>query len=250
MDDNTDASDEDSEIVLSDDNEVDDITDSTLLKSLSIGSLPPELQILYVLCLVGHGGKDFLAWNLLKNVIVQLEVELPKMVGNDLMDTEIVPDEAWTLFRRVAVSPIRCTQAILLLSEIIVKAGKLDDWAHRLTILIRGHVKNLEKRNNFLALRAIEAHESTATSLIRNEHIKLVLTLAQMCLHVGKQLNSKRMVQDSQSSSDKRQNMKAGNFALSVVELMVRFRQVLWHSPMKDGSIHPNSLEVCTFFLV
>lgn len=247
----TDESDDEIELIIPDDNDIDEICDKKLIESLTNGCLPPELETLYALSLVGKGGKDFLAWNLLKSSIMQLEVETADSIGQDLSDTGIIPDNAWTLFRRAATSSIRRNQAILLLVDIVGKLKKTDKWANKLGRMIRAHVKFLEKNNSFMALRPVEAQESNAVALIRNQHVRLVIGLAQMYLYNAKDIHFKsKQIEERNVKNGKRdfKTLSAGKLALAVVELMVRFRHVLWHHRNRDGSIHTNSLEVCRIF--
>lgn len=205
---------------------------------------------MYALSLVGQGGKDYLAWTILLDVIPQLEVETVQAVEDDLLDTEITPDNAWVIFRRAAISPTRRTQAILLLSDLIAKIGKTEEWSRRLARLIRSHVKTLEDKNDLLALRPVQSQESHGISLIRNQHVKLILALARMYLHEAKQQQAVRKttyMDGKDSKAFANETLRPGKLALTVIELMVRFRNVLWKNASKDGSIHPNSNEVSNF---
>ena len=246
-------------MILSDDNEVDDINDNTLLSSLSRGALPPELQTLYALSLVGKGGKDFFAWKLMTHVIPQLEIESPKAIEEDLYDTEIVADSTWVLFRRAAIAPLRRTQAFVLLSDLIKKIGREKEWAKRLASGIQIHFKTLEANNDLLALRPIDSQDSPSNSLMRNQQIKLILALSRMHLYEANRLLAERgQNHDYETSSLKygRENLKTnekkvigpGKLALTVIELMVRFRRVLWKNASKDGSLQQNSLDVSSSY--
>lgn len=229
--------------MLEDDDEFDSITDESMLKSLSKGILPPEIQSLYASALIGKGGKDFIAWKILQTTVPQLEIEDLSVEEMELLDlTGVVsdPGNEWMKFQRNTVSPLRRTRMILFISDLLCKLEKNKEWnwISRLTLLLRSHLNYLDESHRLSALRSVNINESSVVAFARNDHVKLILSLAKI------QLYEAEYIRQSDELQTQEYKAKPAKLALNVIELMVRFRGVFWKGQKENSTIHDSSLQV------
>mmetsp|Transcript_16858 Transcript_16858/g.20566 ORF Transcript_16858/g.20566 Transcript_16858/m.20566 type:complete len:1056 (-) Transcript_16858:2555-5722(-) len=93
--------DDENQIILSDDEKMDRVDNKGILNTMEIGSLPPEIRVLYALCLIGDGGKDFIAWKLLQSYEYLNDDDISS--EKCIIDAEIITDPTWINFCRATI---------------------------------------------------------------------------------------------------------------------------------------------------
>ena len=131
------SEDEESVHPLSDDDDLDCGDEQTDLGPLRHGVLPPEIQLLYGVCLAGEGGKAFLATQCIRSVIEQLPQESSWWLTKKHVDTNVSTDSMWIVFHASMTEPLERTAAFAFVADAVQKSGRELDVAHRLVDLFQ-----------------------------------------------------------------------------------------------------------------
>ena len=136
---------DESDIILSDDDQFTDADQSkTFLESLRRGALPPELSVLFSLGLIGEGGRDFVAMKCIQAIDL-LEQEPASWLYEAAVATDVAGDPDWPAFRSSKIDPLGRTAAHAYVSHTLQMSGKERRYAVRLAPIFSRHVEILSK---------------------------------------------------------------------------------------------------------
>lgn len=134
-------SDSDSVSGFSDDEDL-DCGPQEVIDALRMGCFPPEISVLYALCLMAEGGRDYIAIRHLQG-IRHLEQESFSELAQYAIDTGVVYDARWTSFKRSRTAPLYRSAAFALVHDVLMDCERDVDLANRLTSLFDTQVKHL-----------------------------------------------------------------------------------------------------------
>jgi hypothetical protein len=156
------------DILLSDDEFLISNDDSDFLISLQRGRLPPDLLVLYGLCLMVKGGKDFIAAQCISQ-IERLPNESRSFWNHETLtvDTSVNPDNKWIFYRQSIAEPLGRTSFLALVADVIYKSGRDKVFSKRVTRLYRTHVSALTESN---VVKEVLACENVKNGSILQQH--------------------------------------------------------------------------------
>lgn len=135
--------------------------------------MPSEIQVLYALCLIGEGGRKFLAEKLV-NEIVALAPDAGPGSDVDPIDTDCFTNPSWQLFHRAMTEPLRKTAAFAFVADLVKKVGKEREWADRLGPMFDAYLSELDECGGIdLALE--DFAELPAAAVLRRNRIQKVV---------------------------------------------------------------------------
>jgi hypothetical protein len=137
-----DVSDEDSVAVLSDDDDLES-GGPRVVESMRRGILPPDLNVLLSLCLLGERGRDFVAFKCLQS-IDSLEQESVSYLLEAEIDDGVSYDSSWTVFKRLMTGMLRRTEALALVQRTLRDCGRDAELHGRLLPLFEAQVRRLQ----------------------------------------------------------------------------------------------------------
>jgi hypothetical protein len=142
---------EESFVFLSDDEEMEEERGSSFLQSMRMGVLPPQLSVLYGLCLLGEGGKDFLAYKCIKSVD-SVEQE------NDTWKAEPLTgltdyNSKWISFRELSTAPLGRSALYFYIANTVCKVGKEKEMAARLAPMFAKQIQFMSESGLIAALK-------------------------------------------------------------------------------------------------
>ena len=226
---------------LSDDDAFDCSEGEDVVQKMKQGLLPPELQFLYSLCLIGEGGKTYLAGKLF-NAINELEAD-----HEDHMDKGVIPREgietSVDVFRRAMTNPMCKSEAFAFTAELLMKMKRELEWSDHMLPLFEGHFKEMEKRGNTQLLLTREPNLSSYLFRQKNTYLKILLATLHMKFHKA------QGIIDSISSChdlDARERVydHASKIATSILNIVIHFREALWSTPTPEQGLDPTSIQV------
>jgi hypothetical protein len=239
-------------LVLSDDEDFDE-TDNMIgetLDSMKRGCLPPELQVLYALCLIGEGGKNFIAWNSLHQAIREVPNENMSFALNmRIVDENIIPDSSWILFHRAMTSPLQQASSLVFISDMLVKMGKEKEWSGRLAPMYDSYLETIQK-SGWLKTASEWHHSHSLVSLLHMKQCRrIMLAFLRMELYnVEVSIQSLPVADDEKDVSIELQNSLVS--ATRVIDYAMDWQEILWTPVVMDGALTPASVEVRLWFVV
>jgi hypothetical protein len=157
---------------LSDDEALDE--NPQLVAHLERGILPSELQVLYALCLIGEGGREYLARQCIQAIDV-LREDPEDSPENHGTDTDALQNPPWRSYRDNLTVELTKLSALILAEDLLKKLDKEKDWAAELLPIFQREVNRFESANPFYHIHASEAHENPRSELRKTQLIKIVL---------------------------------------------------------------------------
>jgi hypothetical protein len=190
----------------------------TLVKS---GVLIPELQVLYSLSLICSGGKDFIAkkmMNALESLPMAEEKEQPHL------ERGTSDDASFFLFRSSMTEPLEQLDALAFMSEVIKKAGKMDQWSRFLAKFYFDFIGNCQEKDFFYHLIESDPKGLSQYKIVqRSNLIKVFFVTVEMKTHHASEL-LKSDINGSESYSDGMSNLH------EILEQTCRFMQSFWRT--------------------
>jgi hypothetical protein len=125
-------------------------------QSLRRGVLPPELQVLYGLSLIGEGGSNFLAAQCLESLDA-LEHKARSWWDETITNSDPSSNSSWVKYHRATTESLGRTAAYALTADVLRATGKEEEMAGRLATLFTRHFDLLKEEGALdLALRIEE----------------------------------------------------------------------------------------------
>lgn len=189
------------------------------------GILLPELQILYGLSLICRAGMDFIA----KKMMNALE-SLPIEEENDHLDIEqdASEDISLFLFRRSMTEPMSQLDALAFTSEVITKAGKMEQWSPLLAKFYFDFIGNCQKKSIF---RLIDSDPQTLSEykiVQRSNLIKVFFAAMEMKTYHANEL-LKLDVEGSESYATGMSNL------FEILEQTCQFTHSFWRTDLEGN---------------
>ena len=169
--------------------------DPNLLDQLNRGILTPELQVLLALCLIGEGGRDYLA----SRCIDSLEA-LPDDTHNDIShkiaDVGAISYPAWQVYRHAMTDQLTTVPALAFLADMLKKINKEHQWEPKVASRFLGAMNSICSKG--LLDKVLEAGKTKCpeTVLRRTQILKIVFAGARYSL-----LQCERMLQSTDDAS-------------------------------------------------
>lgn len=223
---------EDSVVILSDDEDFECPSGENILLILKEGILPPELQVLYGLCLLSGGNSAFLGVKMLSALH---DLDQDAMEDFDLQASTSHSDSvSLRLFRRAMVEPMSKLDAFAFSSDILKKAETDGEWAESILPIFQGYIDELEQQKTFTLLKDATISNNIITSVKRCNCVKVLLSTLRM--KIGRARNLSK-------SSDSSDLKDAYDSSLGVVDDIYLFKDALW-TTTPDGNPISDTVEV------
>ena len=123
------------------------MNNDSLLNSLRHGVLPPEISVLYALCLIQEGGRNFIAKKCMDSLAYLVQEPVSWLTENRDVDSGLSKDPSWLLFRLIATEPLGRTAAFALLADVLHKSGKEEEttWSTHFAPLFGQCLEDLKR---------------------------------------------------------------------------------------------------------
>ncbi len=221
------SNDNDSVIYFSDEEDFDTETSADIIGMMKHGVLPPEIQFLLGLCLIGEGGSDFLAG---KSIEVLTSFDDDYIEYRSVLEHCTADEVSLELFRRTMVDTLSKTAAYALLTDILIKTKREEEWSSRLLPLYESFIVDFEKSDEVAVMQVNPTALPLSMSIKRNYYVKVLLALQRMRLVQAK---SKEKLQEGYSD------------AVAIVDSIYRYRTALLLEINRD--INNETKEVSEF---
>ncbi len=181
------------------------------------GNLPPELQVLYGVCLMGKGGNDFLVEKLLQ-AISSLDdecIERTQLMLNYGATDNISLD----IFRQGMMETLNRPAALVFVSDLVLKMNKEERWADRLLPIFEAFLNEIENCEKLNMLQINPSGLSLYMSTKRNRHVTILIATLRMQTYKAQQLMGPNA--DADKIND------ASKLATCIIDLVYRYQKVL-----------------------
>jgi hypothetical protein len=242
VDEDADASDEeeDNAAYLSDQEQLDDIESSPrFLDSLRRGMPPPETSVLFALCMIHEGGRNFLAKRFLESINL-LEQETIALLKGDVGTVESSGDPLWQQFRSIVTEPLGGRiAAYAYVADNLRQSNKEAEFSSYLSPLFGRLVHELQKEGFTQELLTTTTVSSSATKKRRNQVLKVILAWGRLQIHNAVKADG----QPNKSSSSVSQGLKLMKECLNISESQALYLEA-------DGSISDLCVEVRAYLRI
>lgn len=142
------------------------------------GVLPPELQVLFALSLIGEGGKDFLASKCI-DAMAELKDDTPNYIEQKVADTDAICYPAWQVYHQAMTDQLPTIPALAFIADMLKKVKKEKEWARKIGPMFQSAMKSIESTG--LLDQALDAEKSkNPNTILRRTHVlKIVLAGAR-----------------------------------------------------------------------
>lgn len=169
--------DDDTEIGFSDDDELDKDDDPAFLHSLQRGNLPPDLKVMYGLCLLRGGGRNFLASTCISDIDI-LPQERRSWLTEKIIDTGLTTDTNWLLFSQSMTGPLGRTALYAFVADMVDKNERESVFTNRIATLFRNHVNKLSTSGFVAEVFSVGQGKPSYLIYRRNLVIKVLVAAA------------------------------------------------------------------------
>lgn len=199
--------------------------------------MPPELRVLYGTSLLGQGGRNYIASKCLEDIHC-LELESKTGVLDQVIDTNIVQDPEWQIFRRAKIDPLQQTSAVALVADAICKKGKAKEMSVHLSGFFQTHLDFMETHGLLEELALTADNQSFHASLKKSEALKIVLAAARMKFSdLDQQLTTLPIDPVPENIEE------AMRRALSAILLVSKYYHLIW-SVSTSSAVSSSNIEV------
>lgn len=164
---------------LSDDEQLDATDDSAMLNTLRRGVLPPETSVLFALCLMQEGGRNFIAKKCFESIDL-LEQETREWVLESVVDSDLANDPHWQIFRSAASEPLGRTAAYALVADVLPKIGNESVWSKHFNPMFVSQMNVLDEEGLVAELLSSNSGLTPASRDRRNKILQVVLAWCRM----------------------------------------------------------------------
>lgn len=222
------SDDEDSVFPLSDDDDFDLGDEQRVLGPLRRGILPPEIRILYGVCLACEGGKAFFACQCLQ-IINELPHEASSWFTDKIVDTNVSTDSLWLQFRGSKTDPLGRTAAFAFAADSILMSGREQELAHRLVSIYQKYGTDMST-NGVLELVLKGDHRTHGIARHRQNLVLKIL------------LSATRYSVESAESKVLLSDEKCETTLVDAINSLTRLLPLIWNVG-QDGSISAACVE-------
>ena len=217
-----------------------------MLHSLRVGSLTPELSVLFGLALIGKGGRNFIAARNLQS-IDNLEIETKEWLSEGDEDAKLGGDESWHLFRRAMTEELGRTSAYSFLADVLRKTGKEFEWAAHFAPFFHKHVEILKENGIVDELLALDTSTlSPSGNVRRNQVLKVIIASCKYdVLSIDQTNGAKPALGTTRQELDETARIKIAQSALEMISQVV---PLVW-TVENDGILSPINIEVRFLFV-
>lgn len=143
------------------------------------GILPPELQVLYALCLIASGGMDFLASKCIK-AIEDLRDDTEDGIEQRMVDTDGICYPSWQVYSQAMTDPLTRIPAFSFVADLLGKTEKEKEWAAKLVPLFRSELE-LMRKSGIIDQALIAGNSEDLKIILRKTQVlKIVLASARL----------------------------------------------------------------------
>lgn len=222
---------DDDENYLSDD----DAFDNTSEDMLNTG-LPPHLQVLYGLSLVGMRSYAYLAQKLLCSLETLPENSTTNNTHYDF-DTNLLSDQAWMTFNHEMAQPIDKMESFALVAKTIQKLDMEKEWVN-LSTLYRQCLAEFERRSTIG-----KSEPNQAAQFNKSEYLTILLACFRMEI-----IKAQTMLSSFHLSDENVQiQMEAFNILHTIMSKIFQLKEILLKRPDSNATLGPISIEVRFF---
>jgi hypothetical protein len=193
---------------------------------MKCGILPPELQVLHGICLVGEGGKNFLAGKLIE-ATTSLEDEYAEV--SIFNSEESIEDTPFHLFRNAMTETLTKPAAYALLVDVVSKVKKEIHWADRLLPLYENYLIEIENSDEVKLLQMNPSALSMTMSTRRSYHVKTLLAILRMRL-----IRAEKLL--PQGNVNLEQKIESYDITMSVIDTIFNYQTTLLLDIQKKAS--------------
>ena len=143
------------------------------MASLRRGALPPEVSVLYSLCLIHEGGRNFIAKQCM-NSIYHLEQESASWVKEAVLSPGLSKSLPWYLCRATAMEPLGRTAACAFVADNLHKADKETEWADHFAPIFATITDTLQNEGLIDALRDSQGVQTPSVQFRRGLILKCI----------------------------------------------------------------------------
>lgn len=215
---------------LSDDDDFNSASGDAVICAMKLGILPPDLQLLYGICLLCSKDMDFLA----KKMIESIDV-IPFHVSNEdyfsvFDDTSYISSTKF--FRAPVIEPIDKLKALELIAETLTKAGKLRYWSPFLTRYYSDFFQNIEGSPFIHLLESDPSTISKFKTIQRSRLLKFFLVDHEMKINCAKTMVACTI---DESANSFQNGIK---IIFEVLQSLCSYKHAFWHL---DSEGNPNN---------
>lgn len=211
-----------------------------VLQSLKSGTLPPDLQAMHAVCLLGAGGRDFAALCHAERVLASGE-----LMGDHEDGGLAHSDPQLWAFAQDLLAPVDESYLLASMASLVSAGAKVHPQSHRMLSILRRHfLTKVVDPNQGLdfdeILSSAEESKKVRALTILTTSLKLLLDCARANLAAmdapgkGKVKTVEQAVKDS-------------TYALKI---MIRFQYMLWNPNDSQWSLPQPSMDVSTRFVL
>lgn len=209
---------------LSDEEQLDSEADGAdLLASLRRGAFPPEVSVLYSLCLIHEGGRNFIAKKCM-NSINHLEQESGAWVTEAVLSPGLSKSLSWYLCRATAMEPLGRTAAYAFVAENLHQANKEADWADHFAPMFAVFTGRLLNTGLIQALHDSQGEQTPSVQFRRG--------LIEKCIHAWGRLEVIRASKVYCKASTLRD--EAMHAKESIIRIFILLMKYLYTSNLKS----------------
>ncbi|CAB9498892.1 expressed unknown protein [Seminavis robusta] len=150
-----------------------------LLQSLRRGALPPEVSVLFSLCLIHEGGRNYVAKKCM-DMIDQLEPEGKGWVSDTATTKAVSKDADWQLYRASATDSLGRIAAYSLVAETLTGSGKDTEWASHFAPMFQKLVDYLEDNGLICAPVETTSFDSMSSRFRIRQILKCITSLGRL----------------------------------------------------------------------
>jgi hypothetical protein len=174
------SNDEDAEAdYLSDDEQLqNEASGPSLLGSLRRGVFPPEVSVLYSLCLIQEGGRNYVAKACMESILY-LPQEDNLWITDTSTNGQASKQAAWQVYRESEAGPLGRVAAFAFVADTLVGSGKESQWASLLAPMFEALVLDLETHGLTKALADSSGLDSSLSRLRMRHVLKCIIAWAR-----------------------------------------------------------------------
>ncbi len=202
------------------------------------GILTPNLQVLYGLCLISEGNRDFLAEKMIGAI---KDIEDSDDEGQNLEATHGPSSNTSSLlFRQAMTSSMNKLDAFAFTSDVIKQLNMEQQWSDRLLPYFQDYLEELDAMKASDILKENSANLSMQRALRRNKYVKVMFSTFRMKIFSG---------EDSATNAcgNERMLKKACDLSYSVIQDIFRFQDALWGTKA-DGNPTEDTVDVSILY--
>lgn len=216
-----------------------------MLENMKRGVLPPEIRFLYSCCLFGLDVNEYAAIKLLDGLQL-LETENVASLKESIIDTSIVPDNAWCLFQYMSDEPLCQKSAHIFVDEVLQEFSDKNlkaKWSAKLCPFFFSFYEKLLHEGEFGKLPEQIPKKEFALTFYKDRILRSILCYCRYALAFADRL---RTVERSKLSPFKLPPIlekSPSEIAASVLDKIIQHKKFLWTLNC-DSTLGRYSMEV------